>query len=213
MTNNVNNAPIILALDGMVQADTTYQNASEALASAVKAAAEVGIKAVDLEGKPKGKWFNEAQALLAKARLSPEELALWNDKSVKQAIGTPKHAIAGKLNVALKRIRDRLLELETAAMESALDSRNGEQPEKAKAKEGATKAGQGTARPLAKRIADEMAKLATASERDRDGKEPSELPHEVFVVAFKAIRAMAEKPEKITAELKVAIDRLSDLTK
>jgi Arc/MetJ-type ribon-helix-helix transcriptional regulator len=211
MTTQTNNAPIILALEGMVSADTVYQNASDALREAVQRAADLGIKAVDLEGKPKGKWFNEAQALLAKARLSPEELALWNDKSVKQAIGTPKHAIAGKLNVALKRIRDRLLELETAAMESVLDSRNGEQPEKAKV--GATKAGQGAARPLAKRIADEMAKLATASERDRDGKEPSELPHEVFIAAFKAIRAMAEKPEKITAELKVAIDRLSDLTK
>jgi len=213
MTTNTNNAPIILALDNMVQADTTYQNASEALASAVKAASELGIKSVDLEGKPKGKWFNEAQALLAKARLSPEELALWNDKSVKQAIGTPKHAIAGKLNVALKRIRDRLLELEVAAMESVLDSRNGEQPADGKVKEGATKAGQGKPRPLAKRIADEMAKLATASDRDREGKEPSELPHDVFVVAFKAIRAMAEKPEKITAEVKENLSRWTDLLK
>jgi hypothetical protein len=211
MTIENNNAPVILALDNMVQADTTFQNASEALASAVKAAAEVGIKSGDLDGKPAGKWFKETIALLARHRLSPEELALWNDASVKQKSGNPKHKIAVKLNSALRRIRDRLLELEVAAMESALDSRNADQPEKAKA--GATKAGQGTARPLAKRIADEMAKLATASERDRDGKEPSTLPHGTFFAAFKAIRTMAEKPEKITSEVNATLDRLCDLLK
>jgi hypothetical protein len=172
MTTSTNNtAPIILALEGMVSADTVYLNASDALKEAVQRAADIGIKAVDLEGKPKGKWFNEAQALLAKVRLSPEELALWNDASVKQKIGTPKHAIAGKLNVALKRIRDRLLELETAAMESVLDSRDGEQPEKAKV--GATKAGQGAARPLNIRITEDLGTLFKAVTKDRDSESPT----------------------------------------
>jgi hypothetical protein len=208
-----NNAPIILALDNMVSADTTFQNAAQALAASVKAAIELGIRSVDLEGKPKGKWFNETIALLARHRLSPEELELWNDASVKQKAGNPKHKIATRLNSALGKIRDKMREFEMESMESALDSRNAGQPEKTATKTRKGMAGQGKPRPLAKRIADEMASLATASERDKTGGEPSELPHDVFIAAFKAIRTMAEKPEKITAELKVAIDRLVDLAK
>ena len=210
MTIENNNAPIILALDNMVSADTQFRNASDVLHDAVKAAIAVGIRSVDLEGKPKGKWFNETIALLARQRLSPEDFALWNDATVKQRTGTPKHKLAMRLNSALGNIRDKMLEIETAEMEAALDGRNGDEPEK---KDGATKAGQGTARPLAKRLADESGKLANAIERDRTGGEPSELPHELFIAAFKAIRAMAEKPERITAEVKENLSRWTDLVK
>jgi hypothetical protein len=82
--------------------------------------------------------------------------------------------------------------------EIAPDSRNGEEPEKAKA--GATKAGQGTARNLNTRVYAEIAKLEKAVKVDREaGKEGSDKTpewagsYDEILVAFSRILGMIDK--------------------
>ena len=64
------------------------------------------------------------------------------------------------------------------------DSRNAEQPD-GKAKEGATKAGQGAARPLDIRITEDLGKLFKAVVKDRDGESPTlKADHKELLAAF-----------------------------
>lgn len=66
----------------------------------------------------------------------------------------------------------------------APDSRNTEEPEGA-AKEGATKAGQGTARPLDIRITEDLGKLYKAVTKDKDSEAPTlEADHKELLAAF-----------------------------
>jgi hypothetical protein len=90
-------------------------------------------------------------------------------------------------------------------------------PEKGDAKgdaKGKAKSGQGAPREIAKRIADESGKLGAATQRDKDSDAPSDkIRHDVFIAAFAAIKAMAEKPAKVTDEVAAQVARLADLLK
>jgi hypothetical protein len=79
---------------------------------------------------------------------------------------------------------------------------------------GKAKSGQGAPREIAKRIADESGKLGAATQRDKDSDAKSDkIRHDVFIAAFAAIKAMAEKPAKVTDEVAAQVARLADLLK
>jgi hypothetical protein len=80
------------------------------------------------------------------------------------------------------------------------DSRNAEEPSNGKAKEGATKAGQGAARNLNTRVYAEISKLEKAVKADREaGKEGSDKTpewagsYDEILVAFSRILGMIDK--------------------
>jgi hypothetical protein len=131
MTTQENSVAAIKVLRDLVDADKTYESASSALASAVDAAIENGIKSVDLEGKPKGKWHNEMKTIIAKSRLEGEELALWLDTTVKQKAKPknplPEHeksyrkqAVDMKVVSVMRRIRDKLSAREAELVQAVL---------------------------------------------------------------------------------------------
>lgn len=223
MTNNVkSNRPVFdagMALAAQDAKDTSarltiFRAMQEAGANA-ESLAKDGEHFVDLRDGYLVAWQGQVFAdvfAIANGKVPMKGKILNRQTGAKETVTMPRVKWQQALGSKVSKARDSYLDW-IGFDSSSVEESEEEGAKGGAAKKGATKAGQGTARALDKRIADESGKLATATERDRTGGEPSELPHDLFIAAFKAIRAMAEKPERITDEVKESLSRWTDLVK
>lgn len=177
--SNVNTAPIanvdLAAIKAAIKDATIHDGKSEkahaAFLERVAKLHTLGVMADDLNGKPAGKHFEMVKAIVAQARLTKAEYAIWSNDEVVKA-GTAKHKLVNRVNSAIRNLRDNLRKLESIATSGQ-----------------ATKAGQGKERNINVRIYQEVNALWSAVNRDAESKEAPELamPRQELVAAFQRI--------------------------
>ncbi len=173
-TKNKTNAPILAAIRAVVTSEGAVQSAHADFHNRVAALSALGVVSADLAGKPAGKWFATVQEVIADARLSADEKAAYASAEAMKP-GTEKHRVANKVNAILRNIRGALDRVAVAKEAEA----------KGEAKEGTTKAGQGTARDLAIRVTEDLGKLYKAVTKDRDAEAPTlKADHKELLAAF-----------------------------
>jgi hypothetical protein len=192
MIDQENSVAAIEVLRDLVDADKTFESASSALASAVDAAIENGIKSVDLEGKPKGKWYNEMKSLIAASRLNEDDLALWQDPTVKQkakpknplpehAQAYRKQAVDMKVVSVMRRIRDKLSAREAELVQAVLS--DGKPDDKAST---GGKPNAKTPAGFVDLCMKDLQASYTRAMKDRVGDEPAAIDHAAFMAHIQA---------------------------
>jgi hypothetical protein len=173
-TKNKTTTPILAAIRAVVTSEGAVQSAHADFHNRVAALSALGVVSADLAGKPAGKWFATVQEVIADARLSADEKAAYASADAMKP-GTEKHRVANKVNAILRNIRGALDRVSVAKEADA----------KGAPKEGATKAGQGTARELSVRITKEIGKLYKAVTKDHRAEAPTlKCDHKELLAGF-----------------------------
>ena len=157
------------ALIEATKAGGRIDNAKVAFAKRVNALRETGFKPEWLDTK--SERIGEVRETVAQQCLSPKERAIWADTSLARKVKKGDKLVATPRETYIKRVDKRIADLRNALREAP--------------KTGAKQVG--SARKLADRIKDEIAKLKNATIKDRDGEPTLACDHKELIAAFDRI--------------------------
>jgi hypothetical protein len=191
MTNNVNtNRPVFDAGKALATQDVKDTSARLTIFRAMRDAdadatslGKDGEHFADLRDGYLVAWQGQAFAdafAVANGKVELKGKLLNIQTGAKETVTMPRVKWQQALGSKVSKARDSYL-----AWVGVADSRNAEEPANGKTKEGATKAGQGAARPLNIRVTEDLGKLYKAVTKDKASEAPTlKADHKELLVAF-----------------------------